>query len=97
MSHSILILDNNLIYTIELLLLAMKSRIKIIFTLSTMLVLILIHSGCLESESPPSLGDFAKSYLQGGKYKRIIIEIDYVEGHRPSAQAQDILRPNFNR
>ena len=74
----------------------MNSKVKIFFTLSIMLILILINSGCLESESPPSLGDFAKSYLQGGKYKRIIIEIDYVEGHRPSAQALDILRNRIN-
>jgi predicted Zn-dependent protease len=75
----------------------MNSKFKIFFTLSMMLVLILINSGCIESESPPSLGDFAKSYLQGGKYKRIIIEIDYVEGSRPSAQAQDTLRNRINR
>ncbi len=68
-------------------------------TLSILSLLVLTvgaNSGCLESESPPSLGDFAKSYLQGGKYKRIIIEIDYVEGYRPSAQAQDILRNRIN-
>ena len=89
---------NNLIYTIKLLLNAMKSKISVLFALSITLIVIIFNSGCLESdENPPQLGDYAKSYLQDSKYKRVIIEIDYVEDYRPSAQAQDILRNRIDR
>ena len=69
---------------------------------TTVLIIVLLHilvisnSGCFESENPPQLGDYAKFYLQGSKYTRLIIEIDYVEGYAPSSLALDTLESRIN-
>jgi predicted Zn-dependent protease len=64
----------------------------------TLLVLtVAANSGCTESESEPRLGDYAKSYLQDSKYTRIIIEIDYAEGFKPSSHALETLRTRINQ
>ena len=64
-------------------------------TLPIMFLLLFIavaNSGCFEAEpSPTGLGSYAKAYLSGDKYNRILIEIDYVEGYEPSQQVKDTL------
>jgi hypothetical protein len=67
-------------------------RKSALLTFLIILTLTLANSGCFEPESsPPGLGDYAEAYLSGSKYKRILIEIDYVEGYEPSQQAKDTL------
>jgi hypothetical protein len=54
-------------------------------------------SGCTESpKAPPVLGDYAKHYLQNTKYTKLLIEIDYVEGYKPSNQAINVLKDRIN-
>jgi predicted Zn-dependent protease len=56
----------------------------------------LASSGCFESTTPKELGDNARGYLQDKKYKRLIIEIDYVKDFYPSSEVQDHLKNRLN-
>lgn len=88
---------NNLIYIIPILLLIMNPRSTALLSIVIVLVMILSSSGCFDSEESASLGDYAKNYLKGDKYRRVIIEIDYAEGHGPSSQALETLRSRINQ
>jgi hypothetical protein len=71
------------------------------FNIIMMLVLVLIassFSGCFDGNGGGSSpGDYAKNYLQGSKYTRIILEIDYVSGFSPSNQALETLEERIDR
>jgi hypothetical protein len=58
----------------------------------------LTFSGCTEesSKSQPVLGDFAEHYLQDTKYTKLLLEIDYVEGYKPSNQALNVLKDRID-
>jgi predicted Zn-dependent protease len=76
----------------------MNKEFTATFTVVLIISFCVANSGCFESEKEPEvLGDYAKYYLQGSKYTKIIIEIDYVEGYAPSSQAQSCLRNTINQ
>jgi predicted Zn-dependent protease len=70
----------------------MRRKSKALLVLALFVVISVANSGCFETPETIGLGDYAKHYLSDSKYDRIIIEIDYVEGYRPSASALDTLR-----
>lgn len=75
----------------------MKRRIITLIAITILLFTVLASSGCFESQPPPKeLGDFAKGFLQDTKYKRIIVEIDYVEGFPPTPEVLDLLKSRIN-
>ncbi len=75
----------------------MSGKYRTLLFVVLLLTVTLANTGCFEHETPPPvLGDYAKHYLQGSKYTRLIIEIDYVDGYAPSPQAMDNLRNRIN-
>lgn len=76
----------------------MEKRKRCIFVLLISVLTVLSSTGCIDSggkESGP--GDNAKLYLQGSKYNRIILEIDYVAGFSPSTQALTTLESRIDQ
>jgi predicted Zn-dependent protease len=74
----------------------MRRKIKTLLIIVVLQVVVISNTGCFESEKSPSLGDYAKDYLQDTKYTRLIIEIDYVDGYAPSSKALDTLESRIN-
>jgi len=75
----------------------MRSKSTTLIIIIILQILIISNAGCFESEESPGLGDYAEDYLQGEKYTRLIIEIDYVDGYAPSNKALDTLENRINR
>lgn len=62
--------------------------------LAAVLVVAVPLSGCLQGllEDPPAgPGDRAVEFLDDGTYTRLVVEVDWVAGQRPSASALDLL------
>ncbi|UCG69170.1 MAG: hypothetical protein JSV09_15530 [Thermoplasmata archaeon] len=75
----------------------MKEKVATVSIIVLLTITIIANTGCFESQSPPPvLGDFAEDYLSGSKYTRLIIEVDYVEGHAPSSKAMETLKARIN-
>jgi hypothetical protein len=75
----------------------MKRRIVTLIAITIILITVLAGSGCFESEpTTKELGDYAKGFLQDKKYKRLVIEIDYVEGFPPTQEVLDLLQSRIN-
>jgi hypothetical protein len=74
----------------------MNKRAVVFLVIPILLITTLASSGCFESSSPKQLGDYAKGYLQDKKYKRLIIEIDYVENFPPTPAVLDLLRSRIS-
>ncbi len=64
--------------------------------LGFLLVSTSLFSGCLDdggsTNSGVMVGDNALDYLRDDGFDRLMIEIDYVEGHAPSDEALDLLK-----
>jgi hypothetical protein len=74
----------------------MNKRTIVFLVIPLLLITSLSTSGCFESTQPKELGDNAKGYLQDKKYKRLIIEVDYVEGYSPAPAVLDLLKNRLN-
>jgi predicted Zn-dependent protease len=73
----------------------MTIKYPVILTI-IIIITVLASSGCFESSDEKVLGDNAKGYLQDKKYKRLIVEVDYVKGFFPSSEVLDTLRNRIN-
>lgn len=74
----------------------MKRKFATVLIIVLLITLAMANTGCVESEKKPVLGDYAKSYLSGNKYTKLIIEIDYVEGYEISDKALNTLKSRIN-
>jgi hypothetical protein len=74
----------------------MKRKATTVSIIVLLTITVIANTGCFESEEPPVLGNYAKGYLQGSKYTRLIIEVDYVEGNAPSSKAMETLKARIN-
>ncbi len=59
-------------------------------TAAALILLALALPGCFDS-LPLAGPDLPRDYIAGDDYTRWVIEIDYVEGHRPSSEATNLL------
>jgi predicted Zn-dependent protease len=76
---------------------SMKRNYLVLTVLFMMLAASLASSGCMDSPSEPKvLGGNAKGYLQDKKYKRIVVEVDYVDGFPPTTSVTDTLKNRLN-
>jgi predicted Zn-dependent protease len=84
---------DKLIYNIQNIMLSMKRNYLVLTVLFMMLAASLASSGCMDSPSEPKvMGGNAKGYLQDKKYKRIVVEVDYVDGFHPDSGVLDTLK-----
>jgi hypothetical protein len=74
----------------------MTRKYNVIFAVIIISFTVLANSGCFESSDEKVLGDNAKGYLQDRKYKRLIVEIDYVSGFFPTSEVLDTLKNRIN-
>ncbi len=76
----------------------MEKGKRYIFVMLISVITVLSSTGCLDSGGKESrVGDNAKLYLQGSKYTRIILEIDYITGYPPSTQAITTLESRIDQ
>jgi hypothetical protein len=76
----------------------MKRNYLVLAVIFIMLTTVLASSGCFESPSETKvLGDYAKGYLQDKKYKRLVVEVDHVDGYHPTTVVLDTLRERINK